>query len=461
MNEQMSSRDCDIAIIGGGASGVLAAIQLLRQARTAIHIVLVGSALPLADGVAYSTRRAEHLLNVPAGKMSAFAERPGDFVDFLRGEPAFGGVDEAELARRYIGRRHYADYLRERLRQARQGSAATFEAVHDRVIGLEKHDDMLRLQLARQGELHARGVVLAVGNALRPLPARGAASLEASQRIEAWDTEALGGVASESTVCIVGSGLSMVDSVVTLHACGHRGPVHVVSRHGLLPLPHAQDAVAELDVQALLAMSLRQRMRALRGHVRAAALRGLPWQSVMEALRPHSQALWRSLCIREQRRFLRHVVRYWDVHRHRIAPEVHVSLQAMQQSGQLRVHRARVDTVFPVGACVQLSARTSHGHALQLDVNQLVNATGVEMRVQAMRNPLLQQLLGLGHAVAGPHGIGMDTDDTGRLIDAQGRADPRIQVIGSLRTGRLWESLAIPELREQAHDAAAALMQNL
>ncbi|MEQ4575153.1 MAG: pyridine nucleotide-disulfide oxidoreductase, partial [Gammaproteobacteria bacterium] len=269
---------------------------------------------------------------------------------------------------------------------------------------------------------------------------------------------ALAGIPPESAVCIVGSGLSMADSVVTLHARGHRGPVHVVSRHGLMPLPHAQGAAADLDVQALLAMPLRRRMRALRERAHAAAALGTPWQSVMDALRPHGQALWRSLSCADQRRFLRHVVRYWDVHRHRIAPEVHARLRGMQASGQLRVHRARLDTVFPVANCVQLGARSAQGGMLQLDAHQVVNATGVEMRVQAMRNPLLQQLLGSGLAVAGPHGIGVDTDDEGCLVDADGEADPRIRVIGSLRIGRLWESLAIPELREQARDVARGLL---
>ncbi|WP_140727553.1 MULTISPECIES: FAD/NAD(P)-binding protein [Gammaproteobacteria] len=458
MNEQMSGRDCDIALIGGGASGVLAAIQLLRQARSAVHVVMVGTAAALAEGVAYSTRRDEHLLNVPAGKMSAFPELPGDFVAFLQGRADPGQAPDSRLEQRYVARRTYADYLRERLRQAREGSVATFEAIHDRVVELEKAGGAMRLRLAGQGELRARRVVLAVGNALRPLPARGATGLERRHLVEAWDSAALAGIPPESAVCIVGSGLSMADSVVTLHARGHRGPVHVVSRHGLMPLPHAQGAAADLDVQALLAMPLRRRMRALRARARAAAALGTPWQSVMDALRPHGQALWRSLSCADQRRFLRHVVRYWDVHRHRIAPEVHARLRGMQASGQLRVHRARLDTVFPVANCVQLGARSAQGGMLQLDAHQVVNATGVEMRVQAMRNPLLQQLLGSGLAVAGPHGIGVDTDDEGCLVDADGEADPRIRVIGSLRIGRLWESLAIPELREQARDVARGLL---
>ena len=457
MNDLFSSRDCDLAIVGGGAAGVLVAIQLLRQARAALRIVLLEPAAVLAQGVAYATDRDEHWLNVPAGGMSAFAEQPGDFVAFLRGLPEFADMADPVLAQGYVARRHYAHYLRERLRQAQRESVAQLEVIHDRVLALDKGASGLRLSLSG-GVVQAGGMALAVGNALRPLPARGATSLPAHQSIEAWDSSALANIAADSAVCIVGSGLSMVDAVVTLGARAHHGPLHVISRHGLMPLPHALGDSVELDVPALLAAPLRTRLRMLRTQVRAVTARGLPWQALMEALRPHGQVLWRSLAQADQRRFLRHLVRYWDVHRHRIAPQIHARLAALRASGQLRIHRARLDTVFPVGACVQLSARTATGRVLQLDAHQVINATGVEMRVQAMRNPLLQQLLGMGYAVVGPHGIGVDTDDAGCLLDADGRADPHIHVVGSLRIGRLWESLAIPELREQAQAAALALL---
>uniref|UniRef100_UPI00083AE805 FAD/NAD(P)-binding protein n=1 Tax=Xanthomonas graminis TaxID=3390026 RepID=UPI00083AE805 len=316
-------------------------------------------------------------------------------------------------------------------------------------------------QLQDGTTLRARATVLALGNSLRPLPARGAPSLPAHVRVDAWDYAQLRAIPRESTVCIIGAGLSMVDSVLTLLANAHRGPVHVISRHALLPLPHADHAdhaAADFDPQPLLALPLRQRLRALRRHAAAAQARGLPWQSVMERLRPLGQALWQSLSATEQRRFLRHALRYWDVHRHRIAAPVFAQLQAMRRVGQLRVHRARLDTVFPVGACVQVNAVGPDGLALQLDAHYLVNATGVELRAQTMRNPLLHQLLGCGHAASGAHGIGVATAADGALLDADGHADPRIRVLGSLRIGSLWESLAIPELRVQAQQQAQALL---
>ncbi|OQP85178.1 pyridine nucleotide-disulfide oxidoreductase [Xanthomonas phaseoli pv. syngonii LMG 9055] len=453
MNTLRDPGDAVIAIVGGGASGVLVALQLLRQAAAPLQIVLIEPHAALGEGVAYSTARSEHLLNVPAARMSALPQLPHDFVDYLRANACCPELDDAQLPLQFVGRRHYGPYLRDRLQAACAHSPATLRVHCARVQALQPNADGALLQLDDGQLLQASVVVLAVGNALRPLPLRGATGLSRAQRVEAWETEAVAVLPPDAAVCIVGSGLSMADTVVTLAAQAHRASVHVVSRHGLLPLPlpQAHGGVALFDPQPLLTMPLRARMRTLRQHARVAAAQGLPWQSVMERIRPLSQALWQTLSVADQRRFLRHVVRYWDVHRHRIAATVHAQLQAMQARGQLQVHRARLDVAFEVGACVRVSAgAASAGHALQLDVQTLVNATGVEMRVQAMGNRLLQQLLGQGIAVAGPHGIGVDTGPDGSLIDADGRMQPQLRVIGSLRIGTLWESLAVPELREQA-----------
>jgi uncharacterized NAD(P)/FAD-binding protein YdhS len=450
--------DFDIAIIGGGAGGVLTAIHTLHLAGAGIRIALIEPAARLAQGVAYATTHGEHLLNVPARRMSAFKDRPDDFVDFLVASEGEDARDAIAVA--YAERRRYGDYLRDRLQLARMGTKAHFEVLQDRVTGIDGADanGRLRLQLESGAELRARGAVLAVGNNPKPLPARGAAGLPAGSVLEAWDFDAIKRIPAEAEICIAGSGLSMVDTVLSLAANGHRGRIHVLSRHALLPLPHTRHVVAGFEAEALLAMSLRQRMRALREAARDAARQGLPWQAVMETARPLVQELWCTLAHDDQRRFLRHVVRYWDVHRHRIAPQVHAQLEALQASGQLRVHRGRLQTVAREGARIRVSVSMRDRRSLELDVDRIVNATGVEMRAQLMRNPLLSDLLGKGLARPGPHGIGIDTCAEGELVDAQGRNLPAIAVVGSLRIGRLWESIAVPELRGQAETAARRLL---
>lgn len=445
---------CDLAIVGGGAAGVLAAIGVMRGASRPLRLVVIEPRLPLARGVAYATPCEEHVLNVPAAKMSGFPEQPEDFLDYLSETQAFPAASREQLASQFVPRRHYADYLRLRLQQAVDASVAQLEILAVRVQALQPNDAGVLLTLDNGSSLQAGQVILAVGNALRPLPARGAGSLPEGLRVEAWDYPALGGIADTADVAIIGSGLSMTDAVATLQANGHRGRVHVLSRHALMPLPHAKGAAADYDPEPLLAMNLRQRMHALRAHAAEAAARDIPWQSVMERIRPLGQRLWQTLSFDDQRRFLRHVVRYWDVHRHRIAAPVHAQLLGLQQAGRLQLHRGRLETAVAEGACVCLSAQDRQRRPLQLEVQCVVNATSVEMRAQAMRNPLLQQVLGSGVGRPGPHGIGLDTAADGSLIDAEGRVESRIRVLGSLRIGNLWESLAIPELRGQAAAAA-------
>ena len=456
MTADQSPNDFDIAIVGGGAGGVLTAIHALRLASPGIRIALVEPAARLAQGVAYATAHAEHLLNVPARRMSAFDDQPDDFVDFLVASD--GDAARDAIAVSYAERRRYGDYLRDRLQRARSGTAAHFEVQQDRVVGIDTVDSGLCLELESGAQLHARGIAMAVGNNPKPLPARGAAGLPPGSVLEAWDFDAIKRIPAEAEVCIAGSGLSMVDTALSLAANGHRGRIHVLSRHALLPLPHTAHVVAGFDADALRAMGLRQRMRRLRVAAREAIATGLPWQAVLERTRPLVQDLWCTLSVDDQRRFLRHVVRYWDVHRHRIASQVHAQLEALQASGQMRLHRGRLDTVAREGGRIRLTVLMHDRRSQQIDVDRVVNATGVEMRAQLMRNPLLADLLGKGLARPGPHGIGIDTTRSGDMVDAEGAAQPRLLVVGSLRIGRLWESIAVPELRGQAESAARRLL---
>ncbi len=447
----------DIAIVGGAAAGTLAAIQHLRQATAPLRIAVFEPSPDLAEGVAYSTRRPEHLLNVPTGRMSALPDRPSDFLDWFAARPEHAGASREALAHGYAPRRDYARYLADRLEEARQASPASLEVLPWRIEALGREAEGWRLSSA-QGAAVAERVVLAVGNAQRPLPVRGSGALARPRLVDAWDYAGIAGIDPAADVCIVGTGLSMVDVLLTLEANDHRGRIHLLSRHAMLPRAHSTShAVDEaFDVDALHPLGVRERLRRLRRGMRDAAARGLPWQAVMERLRPHGQALWRSLGETEQRRFLRHAVRYWDIHRHRIAPEVGAMLADWYADGRLVLHRARLDMAVAGQRCVQLTARTRDGRSLVLDVDHVINATGLELRVQAMRNPLLEQLLGEGHARPGPHGIGLDVDAEGRLLDANGRPHEDLRVIGSLRIGEAWETIAVPELRVQAENIARA-----
>lgn len=440
--------EVDVAIVGGGAAGVLVATRLLADPACRLRVAIVEPAAELARGAAYGTGQGVHLLNVPAGGMSAFAEDPGHFVRFLS-----AGRDAAVPATTFAARRDYGRYLRDTLHAQPRHRAMRW--LRERVVDIEPHAHGNVLRFESGQALAARAVVLALGNAPRRLPPT---RLHGDVRLaDAWDYSAVAAIPADADVCIVGAGLSMVDAVLSLVDGGHRGHIHVLSRHGLMPLAHADSAApaaaaGEAMTAGLVPLGVRERMRLLRAWTRAAIAAGEPWQWVFDRLRAHGQVLWRSLTHAEQQRFLRHAVRYWDIHRHRIAPQVAATLDALRAGGRLETLPGRllsIDARADGGA--RVTWRPRHGDAPRtLDADWIVNATGVETHVDLQSGALLRALRARGRVLPGPHGIGIASEAPGCVLDARGVADPGLYVLGALRIGTLWESIAIPELRVQA-----------
>ena len=83
--KNMKSTAKRITIIGSGASGTLLAANLLRsETNCSLEINLVDKKEKIGRGVAYSTTSDCHLLNVPAAKMSAFADDMEHFYRWLK-----------------------------------------------------------------------------------------------------------------------------------------------------------------------------------------------------------------------------------------------------------------------------------------------------------------------------------------------------------------------------------------
>ncbi|HEY0310245.1 MAG TPA: FAD/NAD(P)-binding protein, partial [Luteimonas sp.] len=155
--EAATTRPREIAVIGGGAAGVLVASQLLRAGDGRLRPRVIEPRERLGEGIAYATRQPEHLLNVRAGNMAAFPDEPDGFTDFAARRT--GAADSP--AQRYLPRAWYADYLRDTLaRFADPGSLH----VRDAVVDIEG-DGPFRVRLRSGQVLAADAVVIATGNA--------------------------------------------------------------------------------------------------------------------------------------------------------------------------------------------------------------------------------------------------------------------------------------------------------
>lgn len=446
--------DFDVLVIGGGASGALVALHLLDH--DGLRVALAEPRPAPARGTAYSTPRVEHVLNVNAARMSAFDAVPDDFVAWLRTQPESEGIEDAALAAQFAPRRVYGRYLQTRLdaHPARASLALHAEAVVD----LEADGAGFIATCASGAQLRTRAVVLAIGNQPAALPG----GVQVAGTVEAWDYAAVAAIATDADIAIVGAGLSMVDVLLTLQANGHRGRALAISRNGLMPLAHAPGTVPQPGgVDALMPLGVRARMRLLRQWAADAVAQGRPWQDAVERLRPHVRALWQAWTEAERRRFLRHAVRQWDIHRHRIAPGVGAIVDEMAATGRFSLQAGRLSRIEARDGRVAIDWTPRGGTPTTTVVDVVVNATGMEKRLSRAPGRLLPALHARGLVAPGPLDLGLATRGDGEVLDSNGEVVPGLWTLGATRIGDLWETIAMPELRGQAERVAVGVRQTL
>jgi uncharacterized NAD(P)/FAD-binding protein YdhS len=455
-----------IAVVGAGFSGTILVAHLLRRSRGGLRVYLINRSGRLARGVAYGTRSSSHVLNVPAGRMSAFADDEADFLRFAqRRDPSIQGGS-------FVSRHLYGDYLEHILLSAQShcSRGTVLAYVADEVLGIDDGPEAAVVRLRHGGPLNVDRVVIAAGNYAPTPPALADMSFLDAPRFVAdpWKPLALDGIAGASPVAIIGTGLTMADVALDLVSRGHTGGLIAISRRGLLPQPHrhgtAPPSYGHLPPDLVAGEpSAVSYLRAVRRHVRKLEHEGIDWREVVASLRPVTPRLWRALPDREKARFLRHLRPYWEVHRHRMAPDLWSALQAQMASGAQQIVAARLTNIARDGDdAMAVSIRRRDRRSLEtLRVGSVVNCTGPESDVRRLRDPLVGDLLRRNLAFCDTAGLGLRVDDAYRVINAAGTRSGRLSVTGPLLKGEFWEATAVPELRVHAAKLAERLVREL
>lgn len=455
-----------IAIVGAGFSGCLVAVHLLKTANRPLAIELIDRSHEIGPGVAYSTHDTSHLLNVPAGKMSAFSDDPGHllrWLDYNRSELAAFLPNDLN-ASSFIPRHIYGLYIQSILEEAEAAAPSNvrLERVIDEVVAVEPQaKGKGAIVSLRSGRAFvADKIVLAVGNAPAVPSASQTKDGDTPYLRHAWSASALAGLELDAPVLLIGTGLTMMDMVVSLHDRHHQGKIYAVSRRGLLPLTHRSTKPYPAFLTPDTApKTIRGLLRCIRSEVQTAALLGYDWRSAIDSLRPITQQLWQQLGRAEQRRFLRHATPYWDVHRHRIAPEMGDVVGEMLESGQLTITAGRIQDyqAVPDGVAVTVRDRQTQTNRV-LQVSRAVNCTGVQIDYRQLPQSPIANLRAQGLIRPNDIGLGLDTAADGAVLDARGNPSSLLYTLGTPRRGDLWETIAVPELREQARALAATVL---
>jgi uncharacterized NAD(P)/FAD-binding protein YdhS len=453
----VSELQFDVLIVGGGFSGTMLAVHLLRNS-TSLSVAIVDRGTLPGRGLAYSSPHRFHLLNVPAGEMSAWPDAPDDFLRWARTH-----YDSAVQARSFPPRSVYGAYVASLLEATLAGGARErFQWIEDEALSLRLRRNGFAVQEKSGRRLLARAVVMASGNFPPSSPSMPGLKASAALYFQfPWASAALENLPPRGRVLLLGSGLTSVDLIMALKSKGFRGIIHVLSRQGLFP--RARRHVREDEPWPMFWSETSPRtvhglLRLIRNEVRAAEEQGIDWRSVIDSLRSVTQDIWRSLPAEEQKQFLRHARAYWDVHRHRVAPEIGDVLSDMRSEGQVRLHTGTVTGYSEDhdNADIYYWDRTSHSEK-RLHANRVINCTGSESDCRRIDESFIVSLFVQGFARPDPLFLGLDVDEQGGLRDSKGTASHSLYAIGPTRKGCLWETTTVPEIRVQA----AKLAQHL
>ncbi len=428
-----------VLIVGGGASGVLLAAQLLRQVPETL-VTIVERRAEIGPGLAYSTPEPWHLLNTRAGNMSAWPDQPEHFSDWLREN----APDAA--ARCFVSRNHYARYLAELVAPSRL--SGHLRCVFGECRRVEEGAQGVRAELSDGRMIRADIAVLATGH-----PAVGN---ELDGMSNPWAQKPLTGT---ERILIVGSGQTMTDQLLSLGAAGHMGKIIILSRRSQLPRVHTDNRPLQIFLDEVpRGAGAAEAMRWLRRRVHGHMQQGGDWRDVVDGLRPHVQRIWAAMPLSARGAFLRHACRWWEVHRHRMPPEGEAALDKLNAEGRItRMRGAFLSTTREGDGSIKALV-SQDGAVTELQVDRVLDCRGIRRDPARHGAPVLADLLQRGRARIDPLGLGPEVTAHCALINVDGTPSTRIFAIGPVTRAAFWEITAIPDIREQAVRLASHLV---
>ncbi len=427
-------------------------VNLIHQAAYPIHVTLIEKSTALAKGIAYGTTDPCHLLNIRAIRMGAFAENPEHFYQWVSQRALAVHPDS------YLPRMLYGAYLEELLQTsldlaAQKGIKASI--VHAEAVQIEATAAALSIKLNEGGTLQADAAILALGVPQNkeyctfpgPIP---------NYIPSIWDAQpAHLPFSNETTVVMIGSGLTMVDAYTSLLTRGFQGKAVAISRLGKLPAVHNKHPVHYLNFLDPLhppATAL-QLLKAFRHQLRLSSAQGIDWRGVVDELREIIGPIWQQFSWKEREKGIRHLLSMWNRFRHRMPEHYWNHIQKEQAEGRFHLVRGKVLTVNPPSVEYR-PAGSNHSKVITADY--IINCSGPDMNIHNHKTNLMQNLIKERLVFSDPLKAGILADIDGML---QGNGQGRLFALGQLLFGERLETTAVPDLRNQCRYLAVHLLR--
>ena len=422
----------EVLIVGGGASGILVATHIAKVATSPMSVTIAEPAPVLGAGLAYSTRDGGHLLNVPAGRMSAFSNIPAHFQEWA-------GCEAGD----FISRKRYGRYLLETFIETQlRNPFVSFRHERVKVESIDEQDGSFHV-LSESGPLGKfDSVVLATGHGMPLQPSLGDTLQHSTHYVDDPWRDPI--PAAKGLMVSIGTGLTFIDLALSHLRRDPLNTVLGVSRTGELPRAHLHHRSAPLSVPE----SARSNPTALRSYIEGSS----DWRAAQDGVRHEMPEIWHRWSEGEKKDFWDSHLRWWNVHRHRMAPAIADELNEWREKGRLTF--ATSDSLsfreLPSGICIDLP----DGQSTNAEI--VVNTTGY---ASAETSPLIESMRRRGLVEIGPLGLGIRSNfPDHELIASDGGIRRGLYGNGPILLGERLETTAIPEIRDQAAVIAQALV---
>ena len=446
-----------VIIIGGGLSGSLLAMQLARSPGGSEVVLIEKNPEFLGRGVAYQYDFTHQPLNVVAGGMSLFPDKPLDFVRWLEANHfRYNHLIDQVSPEAFIPRKIFGDYVLENLEKIQQEVSERLQIRIDEAISIMDFGKRKTVVFASGNALHADHVILALGNFP---PADLFATHNPVQNdpryfASPWSDRVYSDIKGDEDILLVGSGLTAVDIVLGLIVRKFRGKVTMLSRRGVFPLPH------DLTHQAIsITVPENYSPRKMLLWVRYLMRKNpeVPWSVIIDGLRPYTQKIWLQWIVSDKQYFLKKIRPYWEIARHRIPSASSERLNNMMEKGQLVLIKGTIEEASVSSNGIEILYRSESGLNSQV-FQKVINCTGPESNYRKVRFPIIVDLIARGKVKIDELGLGIKCTPEGSIINDQGEVEQGIWCIGPMRKAVLWETTALRELREQS-SALTAMME--
>ncbi|MGD9805056.1 MAG: FAD/NAD(P)-binding protein [Hyphomicrobiaceae bacterium] len=443
-----------IVIVGGGFSGAVVAVELLRTLQPGHSIVIYEPTDEIGRGIAYAKGPEHHLLNVPAHMLSVPPDDEGHFRDWVLARFAQSSRLRESDGAYFFPRTWFGTYVHERYLEAVSANPGVIVThIREPAVSISQVGSALMVRAA-SGVRAFEKVVLAIGSSP-------SAPFESPGRIEGTGpTVAQSGWAFDATsihknshVAIVGGGLTMADVVADLEASGHTGMITCISRNGRRP--HVAIGIRPDFVPAQSppeSLSARQLVALVREWAAEATLQGLDWRSCIDHVRRSMLELWRALQPCERRRLRRHARSLWDAHRYLMPPAAHHRIEALIRSGRFEHLKGRVLSITATG----LRIETPDGQRI-VHADVIINASGFDSSYSTALAPLRDLLSVAQVDLAAAKRDGLAVDDQGRLLGGNQDVWGKLYALGFLARANHGDLATVNAIKAVAAGIAAAI----